>query len=159
MYDNENNVTQNLDYNTDQPKYPCPNCKYDCDDEDCILYDYCMNWLHQKCANISDKRFRALSSSHHKKFKCKFCKMKNKNCAECGKMIRDNSQCKKLYCVSCKDWYCAQCLKLESEKVRLYLTTDTPYFCLDCSLDYFCPICSKICRDKCILCVYFKKIL
>ena len=34
-----------------------------------------------------------------------------------------------------------------------------PFFCCDCSIDYFCPICHDICRDKCIFCSQCKKFL
>ena len=145
------NLPHICDSNYDQPRYPCPICKYDCDDDSCILCDFCTNWLHKNCANISDKRFRTLSLSQHIKYKCKFCKTRNKTCADCGANI-SHDRCEKLYCVTCKDWYCAQCLNLEPNILKSYLTTDKPYFCQDCNLDYFCPICKKICRDKCILC-------
>ena len=34
-----------------------------------------------------------------------------------------------------------------------------PFFCCDCSVDYFCPICHDICRDKCIFCSLCEKFL
>ena len=60
----------------------------------------------------------------------------------------------KLYCVSCVDWFCQDCLRLSSDQLISFKNTDLPYFCKDCSLDYYCPLCSEICRDKCIFCCY-----
>ena len=38
-------------------------------------------------------------------------------------------------------------------------TTDLPFFCCDCSIDYYCPICLDICRDKCIFCNHCEKFI
>ena len=153
-----NNIENQYDPDTNQPKYPCPCCKYDCENFDCILCNYCNNWFHQTCAKISNKRFNILANSAHLKFKCKFCLNKNKKCSNCTKTINSNSF-KKLYCVSCKDWYCKDCLPLSVDQINMYMTSDSPYFCRDCSNDYFCPICSDICRDKCIFCNYCEKFI
>ena len=67
-------IDENHDEN--QPRYPCPDCKIDCEDTKCILCFYCLNWFHQYCAKLSDKRFDALGNSSNLRFKCKFCKKK-----------------------------------------------------------------------------------
>ena len=143
---------------TNQPNYPCPCCRYDCENFDCILCNYCNNWFHQSCAKISNKRFNLLTNSSSMKFKCKFCLTKKQKCSNCNKDV-SAYQLKKLYCVSCKDWYCKDCLPLSLDQIKTYMTTDLPYFCQDCSTDYFCPICSEICRDKCIFCNYCEQFI
>ena len=59
-------------HDENQPRYPCPTCKFDCENENCILCDYCHNWFHKKCAKLSDKRFDLLSRSTCSKYKCKY---------------------------------------------------------------------------------------
>ena len=135
-----------------QPRYPCPCCKYDCQNEKCILCSYCNNWFHQHCAKLSDKRFDTLGNSVNLRYKCKFCKCKKGKCALCNKVIQNECLDKIIYCISCKDWYCHGCLALSPSQINSYMTTDIPYFCCDCSADYYCPICKEICRDKCIFC-------
>ena len=39
------------------------------------------------------------------------------------------------------------------------MSTDLPFFCCDCSIDYYCPICKGICRDKCIFCDHCERFL
>ena len=62
-----------------------------------------------------------------------------------------------MYCVTCKDWFCSNCLHLSPDQLRTYATTDTPYFCRDCSKDHYCPICFDICRDKCLFCQHCER--
>ena len=149
-------LTVNNEHDLNQPRYPCPCCRYDCDETNCILCDDCCNWFHQSCAKLSDKRMQHLGNSPNLKYKCKFCCKKKNKCASCCKNLNETFN-NKLYCVSCVDWFCQDCLKLSSNQFLSYKNTDLPYFCQDCSLDYFCPLCSEICRDKCIFCSYCEK--
>ena len=127
----------------------------------CILCDYCHNWFHQECARLSDKRFNILGRSANMKYKCKFCTKKNLKCFKCHKILNNSSSHKNIYCICCKDWFCHDCLSqtLSSNEINLYTTTDLPFFCRDCSIDYFCPICQDICRDKCIFCFHCEKFI
>ena len=95
-------IENEYDPNTNQPKYPCPSCKYDCENFNCILCNCCNNWFHQTCAKISNKRFNLFSNSAHLKFKCKFCLSKQQKCSLCDKDVCKKFS-KKLYCVSCKN--------------------------------------------------------
>ena len=144
--------TEDDDLDKNQPRYPCPGCKYDCENEKSILCSYCNNWFHQECAKLSDKRFEDLGKCNSMKYKCKFCKIKKGNCSECNLSIQDECLEKIIYCISCKDWYCHGCLPLSSSQIEAYMTTDRPYFCRECSEDYYCPVCKDLCRDKCIFC-------
>ena len=150
-------VSDNHDLN--QPRYPCPCCKTDCNDTKCILCDHCCNWFHQDCAKLSDKRFELLENSINLEYICKFCKIRNKTCSICNKNLEFNA--KKLYCLSCREWACHDCLTLtlSTEQIKQYNTTDLPYFCRDCSIDYFCPVCHELCRDRCIFCNHCEKFL
>ena len=148
----------NENHDISQPIYPCPCCRYDCGDTNCILCDYCNNWFHQSCAKISEKRFDYLKQSSNYKFKCKFCIMKKQNCFECNKLFSHHRN-KKLYCITCNDWFCSDCLRLPKTKIKEYMTTDLPYFCRDCSLDHYCPICYGICRDKVLFCQCCEKFI
>ena len=147
-------MTQVLDEDLDnnQPRYPCPCCKYDCENEKCILCSYCFNWFHQHCAKLSDKRFDTLGKSLNLQFKCKFCKYKKGKCSECNISIQNARLDEIIYCISCKDWYCHGCLSLSPTQIKSYMTSDLPYFCHECSADYYCPVCKDLCRDKCIFC-------
>ena len=116
------NAEKEYEPNTNQPKYPCPCCKYDCENFDCILCNYCNNWFRQTCATISNKRFNILSNSANLKFKCKFCSSKKQKCFGCEKDINKNTF-KKLYCVSCKDWYCKDCLALSTNEMKMLVNT------------------------------------
>ena len=146
------NVEDNHDKN--QPRHPCPCCKYDCSNTNCISCDYCNNWFHQECAKISDKRFLSLSTSSNKTFKCKFCaSKKHKKCSQCMILLPNTRLSNKnLYCISCKDWFCHDCLSLPPDLLDKFLSSDLPYFCKECSIDFYCPICLELCRDKCIYC-------
>ena len=135
-------LTVNNQHDLNQPRYPCPCCRYDCDETNCILCDDCCNWFHQSCAKLSDKRMQHLGNSPNLKYKCKFCCKKKNKCASCCKNLNETFN-NKLYCVSCVDWFCQDCLKLSSNQFLSYKNTDLPYFCQDCSLDYFCPLCSE----------------
>ena len=140
-------------HDINQPRHPCPCCKYDCGDTNCIQCDHCNNWFHQECAKISDKRFHTLSTSTSHTFKCKFCaSKKHKKCSECAISFSNVRLNKDLYCISCKDWFCHDCLSLPPDLLEKLLTTDLPYFCKECSLNFYCPICADLCRDKCIYC-------
>ena len=66
-------------HDKNQPRFPCPCCKYDCENEKCILCSYCYNWYHQECAKLSDNRFNLLGRSDNLKYKCKFCTKKVPN--------------------------------------------------------------------------------
>ena len=118
----------NDDHDINQPRHPCPCCKYDCGDTNCISCDYCNNWFHQECAKISDKRFLSLSTSLNKTFKCKFCaSKKHKKCSECEILLSNTRLLNKnLYCLSCKDWYCHDCLSLPPDLLETFLNTDLP---------------------------------
>ena len=119
------NVGDGHDIN--QPRHPCPCCKYDCGDTNCILCDHCHNWFHQECAKISDKRFLSLSNSSSQKFKCKFCTLKkHKKCFECTKPLSNVYLNKDLYCISCKDWFCCDCLSLPPD---LFKKNSLPLIC------------------------------
>ena len=37
--------------------------------------------------------------------------------------------------------------------------TDLPYFCKDCGVDNFCPVCNELCRNRCIFCSNCEKFL
>ena len=74
-------------HDINQPRYPCPSCKYDCDDTNCIRCDFCINWFHQACAKLSNKRFKDLIQLPLKTFKCKFCKVRKNNCSDCNKDV------------------------------------------------------------------------
>ena len=95
------------------------------------------------------------------KYKCKFCAKRNAKCFKCCKILNNPSSHENIYCVSCKDWFCHDCLcpTLSTDEVKLYTTTDLPFFCNDCSIDYYCPICQDICRDKCIFCNHCEKFI
>ena len=149
--------SDNLDNN--QPRYPCPCCKYDCENEKCILCSYCQNWFHQHCAKLSDKRFEILGKSPSLQYKCKFCKCKKGKCSQCNKLVQTQCLDKMIYCISCKDWYCHGCLTLSPSEIKSFMTTDLPYFCRECSEDYYCPVCKDICRDKCIFCTQCEQFL
>ena len=126
------------DPETNQPKYPCPSCKYDCENFDCILCNCCNNWFHQSCAKISNKRFKILSNSTRLKFKCKFCLSKNQKCSGCEKDVCKKSL-KKLYCVSCKDWFCKDCLPLSTHEIKEFMTTERPFFAKTATQIIFVP--------------------
>ena len=89
-------------HDSDQPRYPCPCCKYDCENEKCILCSYCSNWFHQECAKLSDKRFEFLGRSASAKYKCKYCSKKNAECFECCKTLDYPSSNNNIFCISCK---------------------------------------------------------
>ena len=140
------------EHDINQPWYPCPCCKTDCDGVSCIFCDYCLNWFHQECAKLSDKRFDILGKSNNLYYKCKFCKIKNKKCSNCNITLENID--KKVFCISCKEWSCRDCLlmTLSADQIDQYITTDLPYFCCDCSIDNYCPACHQLCRDQCIFC-------
>ena len=55
-------------------KYPCVNCKLNCDDNcDCILCDYCTNWVHFECSKLSTSKFEIFTKLKHQKYMCKLC--------------------------------------------------------------------------------------
>ena len=83
--------------------------------------------------------------------------MRGKKCSNC--LITLDTVNEKLYCVSCKDWLCLDCLELPSDQLQNYTQTDLPFFCQDCSIDYYCPVCQMLCRDKCIYCDICEKFL
>ena len=148
------------DHDSNQPRFPCPCCKTDCGELNCIFCDECCNWFHQGCAKLSDKRFKLLGNSVNLNYKCKFCKSRTKKCSKCSKTLKNVSE-KKLYCISCKEWSCHDCLTLtlSTNQILKFTSTDLPYFCTDCSIDYYCPVCTHLCRDKCIFCQNCEKFL
>ena len=76
MNRSNNDIYTDDDHEINQPRFPCPCCKYDCVNQNCVLCDYCYNWFHQECAKLSDKRFNDLGRSDNLKYKCKFCSKK-----------------------------------------------------------------------------------
>ena len=87
--------------------YPCAICMGFClEDENCIQCHICLNWFHKSCVNLSNERFRLLSSTNLK-FTCTIC-IHNKKCEVCDKS-QTQSKVRFLYCVTCLKHFCDDC--------------------------------------------------
>ena len=64
---------------------------------------------------------------------------KHKKCFDCTKPLSNVHLNKDLYCISCRDWFCCDCLSLPSDLLKKFLTTDLPFFCKECSIDFYVP--------------------
>ena len=128
-------------------KNPCALCMGFCfpDTEKCILCNFCMNWFHQDCAKLSNKRFNELTNNST--FKCSIC-IDSKKCDTCESEQIDPSN--SLYCVTCLKVQCDDCSSFSSYQTHLLRSTDKPYYCITCSLDYPCLICKEHCYNDII---------
>ena len=113
--------------NTSMPKqnYPCPNCKYFCEDTKCcITCDNCMNSYHLKCTHLNNKVLNLIKKKNTK-FICKICNDKH-NCDKCDRQL--SSHPKGIYCVNCLEYSCLGCLSMTNDEVHKFLTTKQPYY-------------------------------
>ena len=132
--------------NTSMPKqnYPCPNCKYFCEDTKCcITCDNCMNSYHLKCTHLNNKVLNLIKKKNTK-FICKICNDKH-NCDKCDRQL--NSHPKGIYCVNCLEYSCLGCLSMTNDEVHKFLTTKQPYYCSACYAKFYCPECNALCED------------
>ena len=125
----ETNNDQRYKLDQNQPWYPCPECNYNYDEGDVVLCDYCNNWFHQEWTKLSHIRFDLLTKCPNINFKCKYCFLKNKNCYDCGTDLNHHRQ-QKLYCFTCKDWFCRKCLHINHHQFKVFATRTTYWYTL-----------------------------
>lgn len=67
-------------------EFPCIECTLDCD-VDTIQCSNCHNWIHRKCAKISESEFKSWSD-RHLNYLCKCCVFIGKDYDAAGALKR-----------------------------------------------------------------------
>ena len=149
---NPNNSNQNHSQTQSPSVFPCMNCKLQCDaDTNCILCDYCTNWYHIGCARVSIKKLNEFKNFPNLKFMCKLCKSK-RSCDGCKTSLHQNDPTHSIFCFSCGQLYCNACEKLSYPEIQRLNSIENIYLCHECSLDYYCLECKRLCNHGCIQC-------
>ena len=81
---------------------------------------------------------------------CRLCK-KKKQCDLCQSNVFDDLD-KSIYCFECGSLFCFQCANLTYAEVKKLNSASQVYFCNECSIDYYCLVCKKVCNHGCIMC-------
>ena len=113
--------------------FPCPNCKQNCEDTDCICCDSCSNWFHDECTHLTKSKLNHHRLNNLSSFKCLFCKAK-KNCHTCHEPVKASPSSNSLYCIKCKIVLCQSCANVDDGQISNFNTSDEMFFyCNDCS--------------------------
>lgn len=114
-------------------KTHCIHClKVVLNNQNCIQCDECNKWIHQKCSNISAKKFKIYTDDHSQYFYCDYCQFYK--CTKCRKHVYDNE--KGVCCDICDNWLHQKCTNLTVKEYNS-LTPETPWYCKGCLEEIF----------------------
>ena len=120
--------------NTLSLSYLCTLCKEPClESQDCLGCDYCDEWTHLKCTNLSTKQFNYLSKSKSP-FYCSSCH-RNIICSICSKPCKNGQNC--ILCNTCDQWKHAKCTSLSIKEFRNFASSDLHFNCDECFKSLF----------------------
>ena len=125
--------------------HPCAYCKYLCTShENNVCCDFCFNWFHSPCAEITNKQHNDKQKSGNRKFKCYLCLTKS-NCHGCQKNFFPRS--KRVHCANCENSFCRVCVLKNNGEINCFLRPENTYYCNKCDKNYSCIKCKKPCED------------